>query len=660
MLGMTAGRAVDVVSPVEGRLPTSPGEVVVSPGLADVGDERSHSPTSRTPARASTSFTVVGLGTTTAWAERPVLYVTADDARSAIGLDGGQPPQPAGRRSDAGPSRRRRRGDPHRCRSERFDVPSIPVDSARRCPPDRGRPRDGGDHDRAAGDRCRRGGDDPVDLHHQRADRRTDPRGGDHASARWPSPRALRRRLRRTALTITAIGAALGVPLGIFIANYIARLVLERFAGVTPDVGVSVPVAVASFAVALLSARIVAARAARRATSTPLVDALRDSDGRPYGQRWLDRAATRLRAGGPLARLASRSHVRHRARSLALGAQIAAALGAAITVTSLYSSVSDLSERELEGWNWQTQIRPVDLAYPFPEDDPSRSDELELGVASWGTLDGWDIDVTGLQVDTTIIDTEVSDGRWLTETPREAVVAESFARRTGIELGDQITVELASGPTEYRVSGLHPVFGREIIVNRADLAADLDAVGFGNRMWAVDEATGAEPQLGVAGAVPLRVTTIEQLYAEDLAARQVILALFTAIGLIVVAVATLSVASTMAVQLYERRHEIATMQAIGSTRAVLRRLVTTELAPLVAVGLGVGTIAGWLGARGGHRIVRRRQRGRPGHHVVVVDRSAGSRGGPGAGCADRHGHRPIDHPTASGGGPAGRGVLTAR
>ncbi len=599
MIGMTPGRTVDLVTPVEGRLPTAPGETIVSPGVAAVGDRIVVAGGPATAAPAATSFVVVGLGTTTAWAERSVLYVAADDARAVTGVDGVNhlslrvaDPTQAHLDDTAALAREALETSGSTFRSFPWTLP-------------------GGVHpieDDLAMVSTMIGllgvvaGAVALILLTSTTNALIVEQTREVAVMRalGGRRRPLRRRLRRQALTIAAVGAVLGVPLGVVIANVIARLVLERFAGVTPEIGVSVPVAVASVAFALLGARLVAIRAARRATGVPLVDALRDAEGTPYGQRWLDRAVTRMRTGGPIGRLAARTHVRHRGRSLALGAQIAAALGAAITVASLFSSVSDLADRELEGWNWQTQIRPVDLSYPFPEVDPARDATLELGVYTWGTLDGWDVDITGLDVDTAILDTGVSDGRWLTASPREAVVAASFAHRTGIELGDSITVQLATGPSDYRVTGFHPVFGREVVVNRADLAADLGVSGAGNRLWAVDPPAGAatgKPQLGTATSVPLTATTIEELRADDIAARRVILALFSAVGAIVMAVATLSVASTMAVQLYERRHEIAAMQAIGSTRAVLRRLVTLELVPLTATGLVVGTVAGWLGAR---------------------------------------------------------------
>ena len=121
--------------------------------------------------------------------------------------------------------------------------------------------------------------------------------------------RQLRRRLRRIAVGITAAALLIGLPLGILISNLIARMVLEEFVGITPDIAVNWTVVGLSAVGALLGARLVAARAARKVVKLPLAEALRDRDGSPFGRRWTHRLATRLPAGGLFGRLAARTSV---------------------------------------------------------------------------------------------------------------------------------------------------------------------------------------------------------------------------------------------------------------------------------------------------------------------------------------------------------------
>jgi putative ABC transport system permease protein len=98
--------------------------------------------------------------------------------------------------------------------------------------------------------------------------------------------------------------------------------------------------------------------------------------------------------------------------------------------------------------------------------------------------------------------------------------------------------------------------------------------------------------------VAMRVNTAEQLAADDAAGRDAIVMIFGAIGVIVAGVAALAVLSTMTVNLFERRHELAAMQAIGARRRRVRGLLIRELLPVGAVGLVLGLGLGALGTRG--------------------------------------------------------------
>ena len=74
--------------------------------------------------------------------------------------------------------------------------------------------------------------------------------------------------------------------------------------------------------------------------------------------------------------------------------------------------------------------------------------------------------------------------------------------------------------------------------------------------------------------------------------------IFGAIGIIVAGVAALAVMSSMTVSLFERRHELAALQAIGARRRRLRGLVLRELLPIATVGVLGGLALGALGTRG--------------------------------------------------------------
>lgn len=403
--------------------------------------------------------------------------------------------------------------------------------------------------------------------------------------------RPLRRRLRRIAIGITVAALVIGLPLGVFISNLIARMVLEKFVGLTPDVAVDWRVLAGSAVGALLGARLVAGRAARRVTRQPLAAALRDREGAPYGARWYQRLLARTPVGGLLDRVALRASLRRPGRTVAVVAQIAAAVGAAFLVPSLVASVNEYNSNAYSAWTWEARAIARDPGLPFAQslgaDDPS----IETGISSWGSIDDWDVEVVGMAADTTMFDAELRDGRRFVPGAREALVSAGFAERRGIDVGDTVELELASGTVGYEVVGLADDFGRTLYADRGVLAADLGAPGHANVVWS---STGF-PDVDVPVAVA--VDTRDAIAAAEGEGRDAIAVIFGAIGAIVAGVAALAVMSSMVVSLFERRHELAAMQALGARRRRLRSLLVRELVPLGAIGTALGLGLGALGTR---------------------------------------------------------------
>ncbi len=401
--------------------------------------------------------------------------------------------------------------------------------------------------------------------------------------------RPLRRRLRRLSVGVATMGLVAGVPMGLVVANVVARMVLQRFVGVTPDIGWSPIVVVASAVFAIGGAWLVSGRTARRVTRLPLATALRDRMGDAWGRRYTDRLASRVRTGGLFERLALRNTMRRRARSFSTIVQVAAGVGAVIVVASLATSVTAFNQAELEPWDWETRSMAAAPGLTVPVSAVERAD-AEAAIVVEGDVGGWEVTVHGLRVDTAALDTTVESGRWI-EGATDAVVSEGFARHQGVAVGDTLDVQVASGVVVYDVVGLHRSRARDVYVERDALAVDLGAPGLVNTAYT---ATASVPDLGV----PVTTVTVAEMSAEDAAARDAIVAIFNVIGGIVAGVTVLGVASLVAVSLHERRHETATLLAIGGRRADVGRSLVTELLPLGAAGAVLGTAVGWLGAQG--------------------------------------------------------------
>jgi len=407
--------------------------------------------------------------------------------------------------------------------------------------------------------------------------------------------REVRRELRRPAIAIGVAGTVLGLPLGLVVANVISRMVLNRFAGITPDVGIDIVVLAASAAFGIVGARAVSGRTARKVAKAELASALRDRDALPFGNRWSNRLLARIPTGDLLRRMAVRAAARRRGRAIALSAQFAGAVAAVVLVTGLATSVFAFNDAELASFDWETSVTAADPGYPFALDGPptSRVDD-EVGIHVSGEVDDWYIELFGVDPATTMFDKDVNAGSWLAadQGTRGLVLAEAFAEQEGHAIGDTLTVELASGTADYEIVGLHPIRSVAAFVPVQTLADDLGTEGNGNTIWS--QSHGVE---AAAGSGAVEIATRDQLFAEDTAARDAIVAIFGAIGLIVVAISAIGISSTHAMGQYERRGETATVQAVGAGRRDLRELIRKELAGLALVGWVVGVAGGVLGAR---------------------------------------------------------------
>ena len=272
-------------------------------------------------------------------------------------------------------------------------------------------------------------------------------------------------------------------------------------------------------------------------------------------------------------------------------AQIAAAVGVAFLIPTLATSVNDYNSNAQAIWQWESRTISRDPGLPFPVGVADTDPSAETAVWVWGSIDDWDIDAYGIAPGSTMVQPAVSDGRWFGPTDREAVLSAGFASRNGIRVGDSIEVELAAGTVDYTIVGLANDYNRTLYTDRAQLAADVGAPGMANLVWSTNEST----LIDLPGAVEL--SSRAEIAQADGEGRDAIVVIFGAIGVIVAGVAALAVMSSMIVSLFERRHELATLQALGARRRRLRALLVRELVPLGVAGLVVGLPLGALGAR---------------------------------------------------------------
>ena len=586
-----ADQRIDVVRAEQGRLPTADDEIVVSSGMAAPGDELP----AITPAGDTTTLHVVGVGSTSAWAGEDIAFTTLSTARAIAGSDGYNRLVASTVHDDA-------------------DTLDATVDALRVA--------------LAAGGATMTtfpvalpGDEHPVEadiaqvslmigllgivagvvalvLLASTTTTLVTERSREVAVMRalGGRRRALRRRLRRLALGIAAASVVLGVPLGIVVSNVLARIVLGELLGITPGIAVSVPVVVGSALFALVGARLVAGRAARRVTKRPLAESLRDRDATPFGRRLTERIAARTPTGGLFGRLAVRNALHRRAGSATMFAQLTAAVAAVLIVATLVTTVNAFNDAEYEHWRWATLGSTPDRSLTIDDAAVTPLPGTETAVFTVGELDGWGVDVIGLDPASKMIDRTVDDGRWYGGAD-DVVLSTGFAERVGIDVGDSIELDLASGSERWDVVGLHPSRGRYVYTDRGALSTALGVPGHSNTVLTTLDL--ADPTTDVAAALPdvLDVSRLDDLTADD-SGRDLIVYIFGAIGLVIVGVATLAVGSVLAVNVYERRYAFATVRSLGGRRRDVLRAVATELLPIAAVAVAAGVGLGYLGSLG--------------------------------------------------------------
>jgi putative ABC transport system permease protein len=368
-------------------------------------------------------------------------------------------------------------------------------------------------------------------------------------------------------------------------------MVLGEFVGLTPAFAVSVPVVIGSVVFALVGARLVAARAARRVTDRPLADALRDREASPFGRRLTERVAAKLRLAGLLERCGLRNALHQRSRSLGMLAQITAAVAALMVVTSMATTVTAFNDAEYEHWRYETWTSVPGPGLDMDAGLADGDDRSETAIATTGEYDDWEIEVFGLEAGSAFVDPVLDAGRWYRGDGGggEVVLSTGFAERVGVDVGDEIVLRLASGPAEARVVGLHPARGRIAFAEVAGLASTLGSPGMADALLSLDDPSASTPP----GTV--QVERLDDL-ADDDSGRNAVLLVFTAVGLVIVSVAGLAVASGLAVNVHERRHELAALQAIGGRRRHVMRVVVAELGPLAIAGVALGVALGYAGA----------------------------------------------------------------
>jgi putative ABC transport system permease protein len=431
----------------------------------------------------------------------------------------------------------------------------------------------------------------------------------------------------RTAAMLGAAGAAGGTVLGIAIAYLLAGYFAVKLIDVSFGFAIAVPVVVASLVLGPALAVAASLPALRRALRRPVAETLAGTVTGGYGSGWLDRmvarsgvlAGTRVPSG---VRMGARNALRQKRRSAATIAQVALAAGLAIALLALGQSITAVISQTigLLHFSVATGVASTRGARPFGR--PA----LTVAAATPGVTGAEPVETSSVQYNGQTYVAwglgahpfyayRLSAGRWFTSAETTAaarpavppvVLGPAAARTTGARVGQVLTLTLASGLTRVRVIGIDTgqtnagdtVYFPLPVLERLD-----GGPGTADSVWlttrssshaAIDRTAAVVARRLAAAGYPVSITKVYVAEAQITAADTAVLTIVEILGLVVVAIMLMGLASALSMGVIERTREVGILRCLGARARQIRRVFSAEAVILAAVGWAFGVLVGWL------------------------------------------------------------------
>jgi putative ABC transport system permease protein len=449
----------------------------------------------------------------------------------------------------------------------------------------------------------------------------------------------------RTAAMLGAAGSVIGTALGIVIAYLLAGYFAVKLIDVPFGFGASAPVVVASLLLGPVLAVAASLPALRRALRRPIAGTITGTAATGFGSGWLDRLAAR---GGPLSepgvpdtvRMGARNVLRQKRRSVAVIAQVAIAAGLAISFLALGQSITADIGQAIGKLHFSVGVgeasgggsRPftsqaVSVAASTPGVTGAQPVETSSVLYDGQTYAAWGLGSHPLY------SYRLSAGHWFSAADDRAdvVLGPVMARATGARVGQLLTLTMAAGPTTARVIGIDTGQndGGAIVYFPLTVLERLDGTpGTSDSIWvstassahsAIDQVSNALTARLAAASYPVSTTEIYVTQAQITASQASILAIVQILGLLVVAIMLMGLASALGMGVIERTREVGILRCLGASARQIRRIFATEALVLAAAGWALGVLVGWLIYQGLLALVRHQVNlGLPNEFTAVI------------------------------------------
>jgi len=420
----------------------------------------------------------------------------------------------------------------------------------------------------------------------------------------------------RTAAIIGFAGTAAGLVVGVTLSNLLLQAISPSLMTITPGWGISWPLAALSVVVGVGGSMLASLPAVFRAARVPVHEALSDRGvSASFGQGWLDRTLQRSTRLPRMAQMGLRNTARRKASSLAAGLQVGIAVGIALGLLMLGTTVLHAADE------WRNAIGG-DIEVNDGRGTPGLKQRIESvpGVAEvegvyWSTAGVAEQrpSMLGLEATTTLFGRDLVEGRWFTQQEAEdlarvAVVGLPLAELAGLAVGDVVPVETPNGPETLEIIGIdrNMTDDGKVIYVPIETHYDMDLRSVPNWYWVrtsdADEAFIDEVAAGIATSLSSRSYEpyLEINYIDANAARaeeRLILGIVSILGIPIVLIGLVGLASTMTMAVLDRTREIGILRSIGAGAKDVRRMIRAEGLALAAFGwalaLPLGFLSGW-------------------------------------------------------------------
>lgn len=424
-----------------------------------------------------------------------------------------------------------------------------------------------------------------------------------------------------TSLIMGGIGSIIGGVLGIIISHFMVSFLANNFFGIIPGFNVFLPVVILSIAVGCGITMV--------ATLPALIKVLRvtaregmDNHGitTNYGSSKFDLALMKMKGLPRSTQMGLRNIARKKGRSISTLLQITLAVGMFLAIISIGASIQAAVSQEFEYLKSDIiSMGSTEGGNPLYEDlqyileNIEGVETAEPIISTEVIVNNQNLMVFGYTYNTISYDIErtLYKGRWYNQQEEESntsviVLTKGFCEFEHIKIGDTVEVEMATGIFDFKVIGITsslmnngmacyiPISTLQDKLMMGDLVAGFAIVTESKSHDLIDRvATDVEDAMLERGYV---VNNLILYVAEEQnhQANQQVMNLMMAVGIIIVLITMIGLASMLTMNVIERTKEIGMLRCIGSTSRNIRSVFGTEGLVITLFGWAVGVPVGFL------------------------------------------------------------------